>query len=168
MPEPTPERAGLKPPERALFPSQVLTRNLGAVRRLRGWRQQFVAERMMFLGHAWTPATVSEVERGRRNITVDELFSLALVFELTIERLLDARPDRLLFPNLKEPGRKVVLVRPHSGAASYAESSATHLLIDADNLHAVLCGHEINVSITWDDRGYLTGIEFHGKGEDQP
>src|SRR5213595_49013 len=102
MPEPMPDRAGLKPPEGALYPSQVLARNLGAVRRLRGWRQEFVSERMMYLGHQWSPATVSEVERGRRNVTVDELFSLSLVFSITIARLLDARVEQAAFGEFAE------------------------------------------------------------------
>jgi hypothetical protein len=41
--------------------------DLGAVRRLRGWRQEFVAERMMYLGHQWSRQTVGEVEQGRRS-----------------------------------------------------------------------------------------------------
>ena len=89
MPEPTPERAGPKPPEGALFPSQVLARDVGAVRRLTGWTQALVAERMNNLGHRWTAATVSEVERGYRNVTTDELVNLALVLGRTVERLLD-------------------------------------------------------------------------------
>jgi transcriptional regulator with XRE-family HTH domain len=71
----------------ALYPSQILARNLGALRRLRGYRQEFVAERMMYLGHSWTRQTVGEVEQGRRNVTVDELFSLALVLEITMQTL---------------------------------------------------------------------------------
>jgi transcriptional regulator with XRE-family HTH domain len=167
MPEPTPDRAGIALPH-ALFPSQILARNLGAVRRLRGWRQELVAQRMNFLGHPWTRQTVGEIEQGRRNVTVDELFSLALAFQITIDRLLDARPGRLLVPDLKEQGRKVALVRPTSAAVNYAETQAPQMLIDAGDLHAVLCGHELSVSVTWDDRGYLTGIEFNGKGEEQP
>jgi transcriptional regulator with XRE-family HTH domain len=170
MPEPTLDRAGLEPPKGALYPSQILARNLGAVRRLRGWRQEFVSERMMYLGHPWTQQTVSEVERGRRNVTVDELFSLALVFEITIERLLDARPGRLLFPDLKEPGRKVALVRPTSVAASRAEYESPEMKIDAGDLHAVLCGHEVNVKVAWDEQEpwRLVMVTFYGKDEEPP
>jgi transcriptional regulator with XRE-family HTH domain len=166
MPEPTPERAGLKPPQGALYPSQVLARNLAAVRRLHGWRQEFVSERMMYLGHGWTPATVSKVERGRRNVTVDELFSLALVFEIVIERLLDAH---FLFPDLKEPSRKVALVRPTSVAASRAEHESPEMLIDASDLHSVLCGDEVNVAVTWDEHEpwRLIMVKFHDKGEER-
>jgi transcriptional regulator with XRE-family HTH domain len=179
MPEPTPERAGITPPKGALYPSQILARNLGAVRRLRGYRQEFIAERMMYLGHQWTRQTVGEVEQGRRNVTVDELFSLALVLEITIARLLDARQERLLGP-LGDEGlieirpeprrRKVALVRPTSGAARYAETQAPEMLIDAGDLHAVLCGHEVDMYVTWDDdeRWRLSMVEFHDKGEERP
>lgn len=169
MPEPTPDRAGIEPPKGALYPSQILARNLGAVRRLRGWRQEFVAERMNFLGHPWTRQTVGEIEQGRRNVTVDELFSLALVFEITIERLLDARPGRLIFPDVKEPNRKVALVRPTSAAANYANTRAPAMLIDASDLPGVLCGHEVDVDVTWgdDEPWRLIKVAFHDKGEDQ-
>jgi transcriptional regulator with XRE-family HTH domain len=168
MPEPTPDRAGITPPKGALYPSQILARNLGAVRRLRGWRQEFVAERMMYLGHQWSRQTVGEVEQGRRNVTLDELFSLALVFDITIERLLDARPGRLIFPDVKEPGRKVALVRPTSVAASRAEDQSPEMLIDAGDLHAMLCGHEVDMYVTWDDaeRWRLSMVEFRDKGEE--
>jgi transcriptional regulator with XRE-family HTH domain len=151
MPEPTPDRAGITPPEGALFPSQILARNIRALRGLRGWRQELVAERMMFLGHQWTRQTVGEVEQGRRNVTVDELLSLALVLVITVDRLLDARPGRIIFPDAKEPNRKVALLRPTSVAVDYANTRAPEMLIDAGDLHGVLCGHEVDMTVTWDD-----------------
>jgi transcriptional regulator with XRE-family HTH domain len=178
MPEPTLERAGLEPPKGALYPSQILARNLGAVRRLRGWRQDFVSERMMYLGHPWTQQTVSEVERGRRNVTVDELFSLALVLEITIERLLDARIQRLLGPlgdeglieiRPKPRQPKVALVRPTSVAATKAVTDSPAMLIDAGDLHGVLCGHDVDVEVTWDqqDPWRLVMVEFHDRDQEQ-
>jgi transcriptional regulator with XRE-family HTH domain len=169
MPAPTPDRAGLEPPEGALFPSQILARNLGAVRRLRGWRQELVAERMNFLGHPWTPATVSEVERGRRNVTVDELFSLALVFGLTLARLLDARAERLIDPDVRgATPAKVALLRRTSAAVNYATTQHPEMLIDAGDLHGVLCGHEVDVYVTWDNFGRMRQVEFYDKGEERP
>jgi transcriptional regulator with XRE-family HTH domain len=167
MPEPTPDRAGITPPEGALFPSQILARNVGGLRRLRGWRQELVAERMNFLGHPWTQQTVSEVEQGRRNVTVDELLSLALVLVMTVERLLDARPGRLIAADMKEPDRKVALLRPTSAAVDYAATQAPEMLIDASDLHGVLCGHEVDMVVFWDDveRWRLQKVEFHDKGE---
>jgi transcriptional regulator with XRE-family HTH domain len=169
MPEPTLDRAGLEPPKGALYPTQILARNLAAVRRLRGWRQDFVAERMMYLGHPWTQQTVSEVERRRRNVTLDELFSLALVFDIAVARLLDARPGRLLFPDAREQGQKVALVRPTSVAASRAEYESPEMQIDAGDLHAVLCGHEVDMHVTWDEQEpwRLVMVEFRDKDEGQ-
>jgi transcriptional regulator with XRE-family HTH domain len=166
LPEPTPDRAGIEPPKGALYPSQILARNLGAVRRLRGWRQELVAERMNFLGHPWTRQTVGEAEQGRRNVTVDELLSLALVLEITISQLLDARPGRIIFPDMKEPNRKVALVRPTSGAANYANTVAPEMLIDASDLHGILCGHEVDVHVTWDNLEHwrLRKFDFLDRG----
>jgi transcriptional regulator with XRE-family HTH domain len=169
MPEPTPDRAGITPPGGALFPSQILARNLGAVRRLRRWRQELVAERMNFLGHPWTRQTVGEVEQGRRNVTVDELFSLALVFGLTLARLLDARAERLIDPDAKRArSAKVALLRPTSAAVNYATSQHPEMLIDAGDLHGVLCGHEVDVYVTWDNSGRMRQVEFDDKGEERP
>lgn len=167
MPQPTPDRAGFEPPKGALYPSQILARNLGAVRRLRGYRQELVAERMMYLGHSWSRQTVGEVEQGRRNVTVDELFSLALVLEITIDRMLDARPSRLIFSDMKEAGRKVALVRPTSVAASRAERESPEMQIEAGDMHGILCGHEVDVHVTWDsdEPWRLIMVEFHNKGE---
>lgn len=175
MPEPTPDRAGIEPPEGALFPSQILARNLGAVRRLRGWRQELVADRMNFLGWQWTRQTVGEVEQNRRNVTVDELLSLALVFGITIARLLDARPERLLGP-LGDEGliefrpnprkAKVALLRRTSAAVHYATSQHPEMLIDAGDLHGILCGHEVDVYVTWDNFGRMKQVEFFDKGQE--
>jgi transcriptional regulator with XRE-family HTH domain len=45
---------------------------------------------MVDLGHtSWSRATVSEVERGRRTVTIDELLALAMVFDAPIGGLLD-------------------------------------------------------------------------------
>lgn len=53
-------------------------------RRARDWTQTFLAERMVTAGEpSWSRATVSEVERGNRNVTVDELVSLRKLFDGT-------------------------------------------------------------------------------------
>jgi hypothetical protein len=49
------------------LPHRRIAATSAAVRRLRGWRQEFVAERMMYLGHQWSRQTVGEVEQGRRS-----------------------------------------------------------------------------------------------------
>jgi transcriptional regulator with XRE-family HTH domain len=157
MPEPTPERAGLKPPEGALFPSQVLARNVGAVRRLTGWTQAVVAERMNNLGHRWTAATVSEVERGYRNVTTDELVNLALVLGRTVERLLDARVGRALGPIFDEG---VIAIRPTPRETRVALVKATSevFTVEPAVLAAIVCGG--NVEVRWDNIGRLTDLEL--------
>jgi transcriptional regulator with XRE-family HTH domain len=47
---------------------------------------------MRKLRHPWTQATVSQVERGQRNLTVDELVGLSIVFGLSLNELLDPVP----------------------------------------------------------------------------
>jgi transcriptional regulator with XRE-family HTH domain len=88
----TPKRAGRQPHPEARFPSQVLAANVASLRALRGLRQDELAKRMRDLRHGWSRATVSEIERGDRNVTVDELCSLAVALNAPLSDLLD--PDR--------------------------------------------------------------------------
>lgn len=89
MPVSTPRRGGREPREGARFITDVLADNTRAYRLLGRLEQTDVAERMASLGHPWTRQTVSDVERGRRNLTVDELLGLAMVFGVSIGALLD-------------------------------------------------------------------------------
>ena len=76
-------------------PSEVLAANLRAYRLLRHLTQDELASRMTALSHGWGRSTVSAVEGGARNVTVDELFGLALCLGITIGQLLDPEgPDR--------------------------------------------------------------------------
>lgn len=76
-------------------PSDALAANLRAYRLLRHLTQDDLAVRMAHLGHGWGRSTVSAVEGRIRNVTVDELFGLALCLGATIGQLLDpGGPDR--------------------------------------------------------------------------
>ena len=76
-------------------PSDALAENLRAYRLLRHMTQDQVAARMTHLSHGWGRSTVSAVEGRSRNVTVDELFGLALSLGVTIGQLLDpCGPDR--------------------------------------------------------------------------
>ena len=76
-------------------PSEVLAANLRAYRLLRHLTQDELAARMTYLSHGWGRSTVSAVEGRTRNVTVDELFGLALCLGTTIGQLLDPEgPDR--------------------------------------------------------------------------
>src|SRR5688572_3523495 len=84
-----------KAPEGTQFPSDVLASNLRAYRLLRHLEQTDIAAKMSSFGHRWTRQTVSDVERGRRNVTTDELLGLVLVVGATIDLLLDPRGPEL-------------------------------------------------------------------------
>jgi transcriptional regulator with XRE-family HTH domain len=92
------QKAGTK------FLSEVLAENARQARRATELSQDDVAERMTALGHAWSRQTTSDVERGLRNVTVDELLGLALVLGWPIGLLLN--PGAVL-PNFRtaiDPG----------------------------------------------------------------
>lgn len=76
-------------------PSDALAANLRAYRILRHLTQDGLAAQMTYLNHGWGRSTVSAVEGRTRNVTVDELFGLALCLGVTIGELLDPEgPDR--------------------------------------------------------------------------
>jgi transcriptional regulator with XRE-family HTH domain len=92
MPASTPRRAGREPLPGSRFLSDTVTEKVRAYRLLRRLKQDDVAEKMRELRHPWTQATVSQIERGQRNLTVDELVGLSIVFELSLNELLDPVP----------------------------------------------------------------------------
>lgn len=76
-------------------PSDALAANLRAYRLLRNLTQDDLAARMSHLDHGWGRSTVSAVEGRTRNVTVDEMFGLALCLGVAIGQLLDPEgPDR--------------------------------------------------------------------------
>jgi transcriptional regulator with XRE-family HTH domain len=86
----TPRRAGRTPQPGARFLSDAIATNLRAYRSVHRLSQEELARRMGDLGHtSWSRATVSEIERGGRTVTIDELLALALVFGAPIANLLD-------------------------------------------------------------------------------
>jgi transcriptional regulator with XRE-family HTH domain len=93
MPAKTPRAAGAPVSGRPglKFVADALADNLRAYRFLGRLEQQDVADRMRQLHHPWRRVTVSEVERGRRNVTVPELLTLALILGATVQELLDPR-----------------------------------------------------------------------------
>jgi transcriptional regulator with XRE-family HTH domain len=92
MPASTPRRAGREPLPGSRFLSDAIAEKVRGYRLLRRLKQDNVAEEMRKLRHPWTQATVSQVERGQRNLTVDELVGLSIVFRLSLNELLDPVP----------------------------------------------------------------------------
>jgi transcriptional regulator with XRE-family HTH domain len=93
MPEPAPGRAGREPLPGSRFLSDAVAEKVRAYRLLRRLKQDDVADGMRGLRHqTWTRQTVSDVERVRRNLTVDELVGLSIVLGLSLNELLDPVP----------------------------------------------------------------------------
>jgi transcriptional regulator with XRE-family HTH domain len=67
----------------------VLADNLRAARRRSYMSQEDVARAMREVGHGWAQNTVSVVERGARNVTVNELLHLAVALRTSVPDLLD-------------------------------------------------------------------------------
>ena len=74
-----------------LTTSAMVGRNCRARRAAKGWTQDELARQMVNKGFGWVRATVSEIERGGRRVTVDELASLAEVFATTMSALVESR-----------------------------------------------------------------------------
>jgi transcriptional regulator with XRE-family HTH domain len=75
------------------FLSDAIADKVRAYRLLRRLKQDDVADRMRELRHqTWTRQTVSDVERVRRNLTVDELVGLSFLFGVSLNELLDPVP----------------------------------------------------------------------------
>jgi len=92
----TPKRAGRAAREGSVFLSDAVAANLRAERARRQVTQDEVAARMRGLGHgSWTRATVSEVERAGRTITLDEFFGLALALGVSPGGLLSVHGARV-------------------------------------------------------------------------
>jgi transcriptional regulator with XRE-family HTH domain len=108
-----------------------------------GLGQEQVADRMQSLGHPWRRVTVSEVERGRRNVTVPELISLRLAVGANIKQLLDPRgPAGGARPEMR-------LVKDESTWASIAPMDVT----------ALVCSHKTYAEVVWVE-GRLKSITF--------
>ena len=70
--------------------SAIVAANVRGLRAVACMNQQEIADRMKGMGHTtWSRATVSEIERGGRRVTVDEMVDLAVVFGVAPCDLLD-------------------------------------------------------------------------------
>jgi transcriptional regulator with XRE-family HTH domain len=123
MPEPAPGRAGREPLPGSRFLSDTVAEKVRGYRLLHRMKQDDVADKMRMLRHhTWTRQTVSDVERVRRNLTVDELVGLSIVLGLSLNELLDPVPIGGGLPPALDIGLPVALppdiVRDWSAGAS--------------------------------------------------
>jgi transcriptional regulator with XRE-family HTH domain len=82
VPQATPKRAGRQARPGSKFPSEVLAENMRTWRNVRRLSQAQLAARMSGLGHRWTESIVGFVERGERNVTVDEYVGLEVALDI--------------------------------------------------------------------------------------
>jgi transcriptional regulator with XRE-family HTH domain len=116
--------------------------NVRAFRQLRDLDQVALARRMNVLGIGWRQVTVSEVERGPRNVTVSELLALAFALGTTIEQLLDTRgPERIRGPWLSLSGALEVDLDTRGPIDA----------IPAEKVSSLVCTHGEYPVIEWDD-----------------
>ena len=118
--------------------------NVRAFRQLRGMDQADLARRMYSLSMSWSRVTVSEVERGQRNVTVAELLKLALALGTTIEQLLDTRgPERIRGPHLALYDR----------SEDPTERTPFHIVLPPTAVPALVCTHPSDPYLVaeWDD-----------------
>ncbi len=80
--------------------TQTLARNLVRLRTERGRSQRALADDMRRIGHKWNDVTVSNVERGDRSLSVDELGALAVVLRVSPGKLLVPLSDIAVGPDV--------------------------------------------------------------------
>ena len=74
--------------------SEILAKNIKALRSRAGIEQETAAVRMRNLGFTeWVRQTVSKVERGERRVTAEEAYGLAFVLDTTLSQLLAPREE---------------------------------------------------------------------------
>jgi transcriptional regulator with XRE-family HTH domain len=126
--------------------------NVRAFRHLRGIDQATLARRMESLGIAWRQVTVSDVERGPRNVTVAELLALAATLGTTIEQLLDPRgPERIRGPLLS-------FSDPDPDDPSHGVLGA----VPPEHVTGLVCTHADRAVIEWEDDGTMKSLWFEG------
>jgi transcriptional regulator with XRE-family HTH domain len=123
---------------------EAVADNVRAFRQLRGMDQADLARRMYSLSMSWSRVTVSEVERGQRNVTVAELLKLALALGTTMEQLLDTRgPERIRGPHLALYDR----------SEDPTERTPFHIVLPPTAVPALVCSHPSDpyVVAEWDN-----------------
>jgi transcriptional regulator with XRE-family HTH domain len=136
---------------------ETVADNVRAYRQLRGWDQAELARRMYSLSMSWSRVTVSEVERGQRNVTVAELLKLALALRTTMEQLVDTRgPERISGPHLALYDR----------SEDPADRTPFHIALPPEAVPALVCTHPSTPYpvAEWDDH-WLSHLHIVDKGQ---
>ncbi len=151
MPARTPTAAGRRSPDGQVTVPELLASNVRVYRLLRRLEQEDVADRMRSLGHKWRRATVSEVERARRNVTVDELLALVAVLGASVTQLLDSRG-----PGGRSGPRVALPVKAWGEATGDTDD---WLDLDPAAVGALICSHQVYAESVW-THGRFQGFDF--------
>jgi transcriptional regulator with XRE-family HTH domain len=137
--------------------AETVAGNVRAFRQLRGMDQADLARRMYSLSMSWSRVTVSEVERGQRNVTVAELLKLAFALGTTIEQLLDTRgPERISGPRLALYDR----------SEDPTARTPFHIALPPEAVPALVCTHPSDPYLVaeWDDH-WISHLHIVDKGQ---
>lgn len=102
----------------------------------------------------WRPVTVSEIERGLRNMSVTELVDLVVVLGATIEQLLDPRGP------VSRTGPKMLL----AAHPDYADLTA-QFAVAPEHVTALVCAHKYYIEPDWHDALLLSIKYVHARPE---
>lgn len=153
--KPTPKREGREPLPGSRFLTDVVAENVRVLRSLRQFSQSTLAAIMAYLGHDWSRATVSDVERAERNVTMDELLALALALGATIPDLLDPAGVDGRGTNALDYGRTVAM--PSRTARHVLHGRVVFRLMNVEGAVADEC-YEIQ-SVSGDEQAFAEAVE---------
>lgn len=78
----------------SVFPRDLVAANIRAERGRLDLSQKDLAERMSDMHHVWSRPTVSQVEKGARPVSADELYGLAIALNVSVLSLLAPTVDK--------------------------------------------------------------------------
>jgi transcriptional regulator with XRE-family HTH domain len=79
--------------------AEAVAANVRRVRSSRGWSTYELAGKLAKVGRSIAPSAISKIERGERQVSIDELVTLAVVFRVS--------PSALLLPFTDGPDKPV-------------------------------------------------------------
>ncbi len=152
----TPKRQGREPQLGSVFLSDVLADNIRAARSRDRRSQEDLAERMRTMGFDWSRATVSQVERSGRSVSLDEFFALAIALGVTPSELVtghnvehvDLGVSRSVPPNLVRlwlAGRLRVFLNDRQGGRLAASLTDPQQPPEAGKVIAEWLGHDLDL-----------------------
>jgi transcriptional regulator with XRE-family HTH domain len=123
---------------------ETVASNIRARRHFRGMEQAELAVRMQSLGFAWRRATVSDIERNKRNVSLAEALGLAVALATTVEELIDTRGGGQRGPDMLISDRPPLPDGP-------IESFDRRVVLQPASVSALVCPHKLYAETEWID-----------------